>query len=264
MWRLKPLFQKCKNAITGTLERLPRKLQVLINIFLIALLLLGLYVFQGCPCFSAEQAYRRLEKANSVGPAQILGYENASGLYTTEIVVAETKEGVILSQIYPQSDITYAATSFFYIEKQGDITVTPAPRDLYMQIDKEQLCLTMLVFDEYPQAVRAELDFSVFWDSGTDPEFAWDENAEPIIHYRQSYSLKANRENDRYFRFDLPFAYNKYEVDPPAEAIFQLSQVFYYPADWKIPENAYPVAVRLYDAEDNLIIEKNMQLFEQK
>lgn len=254
MWRLKLLFKKWKENISCILEKIPRKLQVLFNLLLIALLLFALYVFLGCPCFTPEQAYRRLEKANSVGPAQILGYEDADGPYTTKMVVAETEDGVILSQIYPQSDITYAATSFFYVEKRGDITVTPTPQDLHWRTDEDELCLTMLVFDEYPQAVRAELDFFVFWYAGVDKPNAFEE----------TYKLEAERKNDGYFRFDLPFAYNKYEVDPQAEAIFQLSMVFYYPTDWTPPKDSYPATVRLYDAEGKLIVEKTMQLFEQK
>lgn len=254
MWRLKPFLKKCKDGIKYALERIPRKLQVLFNLLLIATFLFMFYVFLGCPCFTPEQAYRRLEKANSVGPAQILGYENADGTYTTQIVVAETENGVIMSQIYPQSDITYAATSFYYVEKRGDITVTPTPRDLHWRIDEDELCLTMLVFDEYPQAVRAELDFFVFLYAGIDKPNA----------FEKTYKLESVRKNDGYFRFDLPFAYNKYEVDPQAEAIFQLSMVFYYPTDWTPPKDSYPATVRLYDAEDNLIIEKTMQLFEQK
>lgn len=263
MWRLKPFLKKCKDGIAYTLERIPRKLQVLLNLLLIAMFLFAFYVFLGCPCFTPEQAYRRLEEANSVGPAQILGYEDADGLYSTKIVVAETQEGVILSQVYPKSDITYAAASLFYVEKRGDITVTPAPRDLYRQPDQDQLCLTMVVVDEYPQAVRAELEFGVFWDSGVDPEYAWDENVAPTIQYEKTYNLESQRKNAGYFRFDLPFSYNKYEVDPQAEAIFQLSQVFYYPGDWTPPADAYPATVKLYDENDQLIAEKTMHLFEQ-
>ena len=247
MWRPKSFFQKCRQGILGLLEKIPRKMQVLINLIFITI-----FLFQGCPCFTPEQAYRRLEKANAVGPAQILGYENADGLYATNIVVAQTQYGVILSQIYPQNKISYAATSFFYVEKQGDITVTPAPRDLYWQMDREQQCLTILVFDEYPQTVRAELEFSVYWDGG-----------EGFERYENTYKLESHRINDEYFRFDLPFTYNKYEVDPQANAIFQLSQIFYFPTDWTPPAEAYPVTVRLYDENDQLIVEKFMHLFEQ-
>ena len=253
MWRLKPFLKKCKDGIKYALERIPRKLQVLFNLLLIATFLFMFYVFLGCPCFTPEQAYRRLEKANSVGPAQILGYENADGTYTTQIVVAETENGVIMSQIYPQSDITYAATSFFYVEKRGDITVTPTPRDLHWRTDEDELCLTMLVFDDYPQAVRAELDFFIFWYGGADRP----------NQYEETVHLESKRDNSGYFRFDMPYTYDKYEVNPRAEAISQLSMVFYYPQDWTPPADAYPATVRLYDEDGKLIIEKSMQLFEQ-
>ena len=59
------------------------------------------------------------------------------------------------------------------------------------------------------------------------------------------------------------YTYDKYEVNPRAEAISQLSMVFYYPQDWTPPADAYPATVRLYDADGKLIIEKSMQLFEQ-
>jgi len=254
MWRLKPYFQKCKKAISAILEKIPRKLQVLLNVLTIALLLFALYVFHGSPCFTPEQAYRRLEKANSVGPAQILGYESFVGYRTTQIVLAETENGVILSQVYPQSKHTFFANQFFYVEKRGDITITPTPQDLHWQIDDSEQCLTMVVFDEYPQAVRAELDFFIFWYAGIDRPNAYEET----VH------LESQRENEGYFRFDMPFTYDKYAVNPRAEAISQLSMVFYYPQDWTPPKDSYPATVRLYDAENNLIIEKDMQLFEQQ
>ena len=228
-----------------------RKLQVVVNLLLISALLYGLYVFLGCPSFSLEQEYRRMEKANHVGPATILGVEAVNGWGTPQIVLADDGKSVILASITRPNDRFYQANNMFYFQKTGDITIAAAPQDLHFSYGEKENGLTLIIFDEYPQAVRAQLDFELYWSRGSDPD------------YHKQYTLYANREAEGYFRLDLQFTYDKFREDPQYEAILQWNSLWNYPTDWTPPADAYPATVRLYDANDKIIVEKKMQLIAQ-
>lgn len=249
MWRIGLFLKKYRQKVAAAVDRIPRKLQVLVNLLLTALLLIVLYIVIGCPTFGTEHGYRRIEKANLVGPAEILGYET---IYTSDrqmqIALARTTDGVILSptSVKPY----YNWMDFLYFPLNDDITVTLAPQQLHWEYGGEHT-LTMFVFDAHPDAVRAEMDIELFWEDVPDHV------------YRYQYNLEASRDKGEYFRFDLEFIHNEFAPDPRAEAIYQLSRVMYFPNGTTLPEDAYPVAVRLFDAAGKCIAEKKMQLFAQ-
>ena len=51
---------------------IPRKMRVFANLLAILLGVFILYILMECPAFTPEQNFRRMEKAELVGPAQIL------------------------------------------------------------------------------------------------------------------------------------------------------------------------------------------------
>ena len=51
--------------------KIPRKIRVFINIIAIILLISAAYILLGCPALTPTQAFRRVEKSNLVGPAEI-------------------------------------------------------------------------------------------------------------------------------------------------------------------------------------------------
>lgn len=231
--------------------QISRRLQVVINLLLIAVLIFALYIFSGCPC-SLEQFFRRMEKANHIGPGEILGIEEVRGDGAPQVVLADGGDAVTLAAIGQTSDGSYRAKDLFYLKKTGDITVAVAPVNLRFDYGNKENSITIFVFDGYPQATRAQLELEVFWDDGSLPI------------YRNRYTLDSERETEGYFRLDLPFAHNQYKVDPQAEAIHQLSLVWCEPYGWTLPADAYPAVVRLYDSEGNEIAQKEMQLIAQK
>lgn len=230
---------------------LSRKWQVAINLLLIPVLLYGIYVFLGCPSFSLEQEYRRMEKANHVGPADILGTESVNGWGMPQIVLGDAGDHVILASIIRPKDRYFQASKMFSFPKTGDITVAAAPQDLHLSYGDKEHSLTLFIFDEYPQATHAKLDFELYWNGGSDP------------NYRKSYTLHAEREREGYFRMDLEFTQDKFREDPQFEAILQWNSVWNFPADWTPPEDAYPATVQLYDIEGNIVAEEKMQLIAQ-
>lgn len=250
MWRIGRFLKKCREKTIALLERIPRKLQVFVNLLLIPVLLFMMFVFLDCPVLDDHDAYRRIEKANMVGPAEILGYEAFTEKFYENVVLADAGDAVIIAAIPKNRKLNIYNNYFFYLPKTDDIIISPVPE--YLSWGDSEVRMSLFLFDEYPEAVRAEVDLEVFWNPGGD---------EPI--YYETHRLEAVRNNDGYFRLDVQISSNQFEVDPAAEAIIQLSHVAMNCGGWTLPEDAYPATVRLYDVADRLVVEKQMQLYAQ-
>ena len=139
-------------------RRFPRKLRILCNGLLILLLLLMAYGLLGCPTLSIEARYRRVERANMVGPARILGVEKGDYREYDRLLVARDGEGVILytydSQVWGGWD------RFIYREKKDSIMVLTGPcRVLYTGISG--FSMPVVIFDEHPKAQQALAKISI-------------------------------------------------------------------------------------------------------
>ena len=94
---MRSFWENIKEKLDELLDRIPLKLQVLINVLGICILAVMIYVFTGGPTVSVEHQFRRAERENMVGPGEILGIEElAATLWADHLVVAKTQEGVIL------------------------------------------------------------------------------------------------------------------------------------------------------------------------
>ena len=221
--------------------------------YLLAILTMSflVYFFIGAPALNWQHRYRRIEKAYFVGPGQILGYEEVSGGFYDAAVVARTEEGVIITTM---SQADYGEL-LFYLPMTGKLLVTAAPQMLSpMDLDFKEDTLTVFVVDDYPEAVRAELDLQLFWRQ--QPE---DEGQRPVFH------LSAQREKEGYFRLDAPFeSLDEDSVERKALGLFSeyTRNVGWREARWLMPEGACSATVRLYDSSGSLIAEETLVLFE--
>ena len=137
-----------------------RKKKVLLYFLAVLTMSFLAYWFIGAPALNWQHRYRRIEKAHFVGPGQILGYEEISGSFYDAAVVARTEEGVIITSMI--SRVRYGEM-LFYLPMKGKILVTAAPQILTpSEIDLHEETLTVFVVDDYPEAVRAELDLQLF------------------------------------------------------------------------------------------------------
>lgn len=230
-----------------------RKKKVLLYFLAVLTMSFLAYWFIGAPALNWQHRYRRIEKAHFVGPGQILGYEEISGSFYDAAVVARTEEGVIITTMISQFD-DYGEI-LFYLPMTGKILVTAAPQMLApMDLDFKEDTLTVFVVDDYPEAVRAELDLQLYWKQQPDGEAET-----PTFH------LSAQREKEGYFRLDTPFeSLDENSVERKALDLFSeyTRNVGWREARWLMPEGACKATVRLYDNSGCLITEEIMVLFD--
>lgn len=246
---MKDFFKKCREKLHAFLDRIPRKIQVAVNLLLICILPFFIYIFQGSPAFSLEQKYRRAETANLVGPAEILGVETINSTYGGTLVVADAGDGVIL-YVEPVSWAERMNT-LIYREKVGDVSVCGTPQ-VYGSITPEGDDLTLIVFDDWPEAVRAELDIELSW-----------ENSETNKAFRKQYTLTADRKTPGYFRMDMEYEWSAFPDGmeyAEGMAIHQFATAC-FGMSYSYTGLEYPATVRLYDKAGSLICQRSLELF---
>lgn len=228
-----------------------RRNKVLLYLLTILVMSFLVYLFIGAPALNWQHRYRRIEKAHFVGPGQILGYEEVSGSFYDVAVVARTDEGVIITTMMSQFDY---GELLLYLPITGKIMVTAAPQVLTpSEIDFQEETLTVFVVDDYPEAVRAELDLLLYFKQQPDGEAET-----PTFH------LSAQREKNGYFRMDTPF--ESLDGDSVERKALELYSDYTRNAGWRemlwlVPKGAYKATVRLYDSSGSLITEETVQLF---
>jgi len=245
------MIEKFRHTWEAILDRIPRKTQVALNLLVILLFGLLLYVFLGAPAFNLEHAFRRMEKRHMVGPSQILGIEQLETTYADQLVVAKTEKGVIL---YADEHVM-GYHGFSYREKDQDIMVCVTPVFLSSIRPPNGDDLTVIIFDDYPEAVRAELELETFWE---------DNQTGKQYHYR--YALSGTRTNPGYIRVDYDVQWHDYQGVwdlPENEAIYELVS-YAVNGHLRAPAGEFPATVRLYDTKDQLICIRELYLFSQE
>ncbi len=225
-------------------SRIPRKLRAITNLVLITAFAMALYVFIDSPAFSEEVQYRREERANHVGPAQILDMLPLDSFYRYEkVLLADDGDGVILYQ-YDENrgDLTYR-------KKTGDITVLALPGDSFSTSEWQRQKSAehpIFVFDDYPDAVRAELNITLSCEYNSE-------------NFQKAYTLEARRQSPGYFLFTLCVS-NPNGLGAEGEALYQLSHISSDVAYGRFFDVAFPATVRLYDETDALVCERSVTI----
>lgn len=229
-------------------KRTPRKYRLPILWLMLAAVLLALYTFANSPTLTVEQEYRRAEKAHLVGPAKILGTTKLETIIPSyeNMLIADDGAGIIFfCYDYAADPYYFNQTELIYRKKTGDITVLSAPFPNDSREHTTIAALPVFVFDNYPEAVRAELDITLQASySGED--------------FENTYALKSVRKNQGYFQFTLGTA-NPQVLGAEGYAIQLLTLISGY-GGRTIPNTAIPATVRLYDAQDQLICEQSVEI----
>ena len=231
-------------------RRIPRKVRIIGNLLLAAVLFCLFYLFAGCPDMTAEQGYQRALRRRLLGPGEVVGILNVdvNGGYD-RLLLGETEEGVTL-YCYRYENLGFLKGNTFsswegtlvYREKGEAVTVMAAP-GVYYGGYQEEIHVPVILFDQCPRAVRAELDVCL---TGTyDSE-----------DYKFAYSLEAAREAGGYFAFDLSAEEMGEAYGMEGFAIEQLSSMYWDGVGGSI--GAYPAQVRLYDESGALIYEEGL------
>lgn len=246
---------------------IPRKYRVDVNLLTIVFLIFSLYILLECPAFSAEDKFRRMEKAELVGPSQILTVIDQKTSGYDRLILAETADAVILFQFsgdpWDQGKLTYR-------EKTGSITIVTVPNMGYGLYDAQVIDLPVFVLHDHPGAVRAELDleFGNGLEFYTEVNWSYGDYAQTTT-YEKTWHLASDQELGGYFRFDI-------HAEPEGETIQDQSDALWHPftSEGQALEvfshlmeygDSYiyasiPATVRLYDAADDLIVEEYLTI----
>ena len=221
-------------------KRLPRKNRALIHCAGIAILSLMIYFCLGWPPLTAQQQFRRLEKAALIGPQQILTVEKIDLPRADRAILARDDHGVAVCT-YTQKNIQ-DTMRLIYRETDADLLLLPFPHSFDIWSDIDDFQLPIVLFDKFEQAVGAEMDFVL--DLVV--------NDVPFVKH---YHLNAQREDPGYFLFTIPFTGDT-RTDEEAQALEALSYLTGYGMKGAFSKKGVQAAVRLYDEEGNLITEQ--------
>ena len=244
-------------AIKRFWTNIPRQVRICVNILIILFLLLIFYVSIGSPVFTLEQRFRRAEKARLVGPGEIVD-QTQWGLYSqfTDMLVAETERGVMFygywDQKYPLEDYDV----FSYREKTGKLTfLAPPSLGFSWAFDSFGRTVPLYLFDDYPEAVRAE--------ASVHAKGAYQINGEHNP-FDMRFEISADRFSDGVFRFLLELEGGQPLKLAAAQMLTEISTTAeswpYANTKGFYKEPHANITIRLYDAEDNLIVEEDLVL----
>lgn len=248
---MRRFFNKLFEKLEAFLDKIPPKVQVTVNVLLILVMPLLIYMFIGAPALSIEHGFRRAEKENLVGPGEILGIEEISGAFASHLAVGKTQEGVLLythnhRDLNPVDPLTYW-------ERRGDVMVRGINTILMSITPPDGDDLQMVVFDNHPQAVRAEVEAELFW-----------ENRETGKQYRYSFTLTGERKNQGYILVSCNVEWPSYQGSNPEHPKNAAIQNFVNHSgneSYRAPAGEFPAAVRLYGEDGQLVHEEDVFLF---
>ena len=244
-------------AIKRFWTNIPRQVRTGFNILIILYLLLTLYVSIGSPVFTLEQRFRRAEKAHLVGPGEIVD-QTQWGLYSqfTDMLVAETEHGVMFYGYWDQDSPLDDYEVFSYREKTGKLTfLAPPSLGFSWAFDRFDRTVPIYLFDDYPEAVRAEASVHV---KGTH------QVNDTKTPFDMRFAVSADRFSEGVFRFLLELESGQPLKLAAAQMLTGISTTMEsWPYANTIAFQREPradVTIRLYDADDNLIVEEELVL----
>ena len=226
---------------------LSRKAKTLIYI---SIVLVGLTVIiAGDFPLTPWSAFLLAEKAHLLKPATIVGTESVVSAGQDTVIVAETEEFCIT---YGYKFFgTNTPDNLVCKKKTGDLTfLSIAPTSKYGG-DDDKYC-SIILFDEYPQAVRAKLwlkPYMEFMSNGTKTS------------YEGLFTVTATREVEEYFFFRLNWQeQNSGGLDSFLYDSVLISNLRRSLNDSSTVTDPVPGKIQLYDKDDNLILEREIDL----
>lgn len=221
--------------------RIPRPLRTLIHLVTTLLCLMLLYWAAGSPAFTVEMEYRQLERSYMVGPCTILGTETVPGNDQQKVMIGKDDTHLMVCPYTVGNKLKHYSPTFR--EKHGSLTLLAAWDIGTLHSTDNNFVLPVILFDEYPEAVRAEVAFTMYA-----PE---DQSSNG---YKKDFFLESTRTNDGYFFFTIEHkAYTNQLYTQVLRAIGYISSGFNYDESLAA---ITPISVRLYDVNDQLIVDE--------
>ena len=238
-------------------KSLSRPVKILLLLAGLLLTSFLLYIFIGAPPLSDEHRYRRAERENLVGPAKILDILELKQAHENSydrLLLADNGDSIIMYVWHTQQT---HREQLVYRSQMENVTVYAAPGCHWFNNWEyaEEVELPILLFDDFPRAVHAEIDFTLQADRTNNFTFSKD------------YSLEADRVSDGYFCFYIVSS-DICSKDDNCEgaalaSLSQLTDSYNYPLSFS-DYTEIPVSVRLYDDNEILIHEEIVTIRSEK
>ncbi len=236
--------------------RIPKPVRACFWVVVTLIVAITYYIVLGCPTLTMRQEFRRAEKLHMVGPSKIV--DTITEYYDfKKMMVGETEHGIIFlgksgSTIQGGKHSGQMHYVFNYQEKTDDVTVAVAPSIFGSHYSLPGINLPIYVFTEYPEAERAEIHILV-----TGEKTANVNGVQEIEAFSHEFQGDARRDSNGFFRFFLDI-----QDENSGRALYALSVLV---SGYDFMHTVYdtvsiPVTVRLYDANDQLILTKEMNL----
>lgn len=220
-------------------KSVPKPYRLTLNILIIGVLVFLLYTFISAPPFTTEIKFRRIEKANMLGPSQIMGqYERNFSIYN-RFLLADDGDGII---IYAESTWDDTDPDLICRPKTGNLTVLGAPDPSPFDAEDTDRSMTVFAFDSHPEAVRAEMDLTLnaVYRGET---------------FTRTYTMETQREIDGVFIFTQHVhSHRGLFAEGYAMQVFTLISGY---GGKNFSDSLFPATVRFYDAQGRLIAEES-------
>lgn len=223
-----------------------KRKKIIRNLLLIFLAVLLIYIAAGAPILFPRVRMRIVEKQAAIGPSTIIDALNRNEYPEFQkLLVGETEYGYVF---YSVRD--WRSDTLSYRQKTGKVTLLAAPTGWEnWHTRAQERTLPIYLFHEYPTAVRAELELTIIGDR-SDPAYY-------ELPFTRHYALEATGENGQFFLFyiHVPQAETELGIDGLAPQLF--SEICHSLSSYAASQKAY-AAVRLYDVNDALLVEKDL------
>lgn len=219
--------------------RLSRPWRVVRNMACIVIAVYLTWLFAGGPALTNTWLFRQAEQRAMVGPSEILGTISVDDNSYQQLMVGETKYGIVLLPLNEPHTVS-SATRLYYAEKTGDITLLCVPYEEAFTTGN-RMKVTVMVFTGLP-AVRAEVDLKLSYE-----------------YFEKDYFLSGEVREEGFFTMKLE------QLDSgegrEGSAIWRFLDSFYQ-GRW-YDYGPMLADVRLYDGDGNLLREEHIDLYEE-
>ncbi len=234
-------------GIRRVLRRIPKWVRILADLLLAALLFLVSYAARGGPRFGEVARFRRAEKANLVGPSEILDKLYVQGdwipTHYNRLLIGDSGDEILFYTLTNGRRNTEMDGALIRREKTDGILLTPLPGGLDEPVygSPDPLIIPLFLFVDDPAAVQAKVSLKLL----SDVEITYSQ-----VRGKGGAGETEGWKREKYFLFRLPIRpenWNDLDGDDIQHAIVRTNQRY------SKTRGEIPAVIRLYDEKGRLI-----------
>lgn len=190
-------------------------------------------------------AFRLAEKGHLLEAAKIIGTESIVSAGQKSVIIAKSDE---FCMTYGYKDFAFHDSDYLAFKRKTGYLTFLSIQTQKSYIGSEDNYFTIILFDEYPQAECAILTlkpYVYYSDNGTK------------TFYEKSFTVTATRESEEYFIFRMDTTGN---LETSMKNRILMSNLRRCLNDSSTVTDPVPGKIQLYDKDNNLILEREIDL----